>query len=104
MTPNPLPAQESEELAEIVQAVYTAGYESKGGLNGGGKQLSPREAKQALTAYVERQNLSERQRYDEIFKWLLGETGEFPHSVKGARYNWRSELRNRLAQLKSKGE
>lgn len=35
--------------------------------------------------------------HEEIFAWLLGERGEFPESVPGKRYGFRSELRKRLA-------
>jgi len=40
---------------------------------------------------------AERNEHLEIFAWLLGESGEFPESKPGARYNFRSELRKRLA-------
>lgn len=41
------------------------------------------------------------QQYDDIFSWLLGENGDFPISEKGKRYNWRSELRQRLSTLQA---
>lgn len=37
--------------------------------------------------------------YDPIFKWLLGENGDFPESEPGKRYNFRTELRKRLQLL-----
>lgn len=37
--------------------------------------------------------------YDHIFKWLLGENGDFPESEPGKRYNFRTELRKRLQLL-----
>lgn len=56
------------------------------------------QAMQAFTAAME----TERKQYDEIFKWLLGESGDFPESLPGTRYNWRPELRKRLAELVGK--
>lgn len=43
-------------------------------------------------------------KYESIFKWLLGEDGDFPESVPGHRYNWRGELRIRLAAIMGKEE
>lgn len=40
---------------------------------------------------------SEREAHLSIFRWLLGEEGEFPESLPGRRYNFRSELHQRLA-------
>lgn len=57
-------------------------------------------AKAQLVALIKLQQEALHAEYDEIFKWLLGESGDFPQSVKGARYNWRPELRNRLNKLR----
>lgn len=40
-----------------------------------------------------------REEVEPIFKWLLGESGDFPVSEKGKRYNWRAELRSKLKRL-----
>jgi hypothetical protein len=40
-----------------------------------------------------------KEKYDPIFKWLLGENGDFPESEQGKRYNFRTELRKRLQLL-----
>ncbi len=38
--------------------------------------------------------------YDPIFKWLLGENGDFPDLSEKPHYKFRTELRDRLAHLK----
>ena len=42
--------------------------------------------------------------YDDIFAWLLGERDEFPESLPGRRYGFRSELRERLNTVRASGE
>lgn len=34
--------------------------------------------------------------HDEIYTWLLGLGGDFPQSEPGKRYNWRSQLREKI--------
>lgn len=46
----------------------------------------------------------EAKKHEDIYKWLLGEAGDFPVSEPGKRYGWRIELRQRLAHLKEKGQ
>jgi hypothetical protein len=43
------------------------------------------------------------EQYNDIFMWLLGEKGDFPESIPGKRYGFRTELRAKLAALKAKG-
>lgn len=40
-----------------------------------------------------------RGEYDEIFKWLLGESGDFPNLSEKSHYSFRTELRERLSAL-----
>lgn len=49
----------------------------------------------ALTTY----GAKEREKYDEIFAWLLGEKGDFPNLAEKPHYRFRTELRARLAAL-----
>jgi len=46
-------------------------------------------------------NYTENYKYDDIFKWLLGEKGDF--KIYEPKYSWRTELRQRLHELKKKG-
>ena len=41
----------------------------------------------------------EQEKYANVFNWLLGEDGDFPPSEPGRRYNWRGELKTRLATI-----
>lgn len=44
---------------------------------------------------------AEHDAHASIFRWLLGEEGEFPESLPGRRYNFRTELRARLKSLEN---
>ena len=46
-----------------------------------------------LTEIDKQAREEEGKKYSEIFKWLLGESGDFPQSEKGKRYGFRTELR-----------
>lgn len=39
--------------------------------------------------------------YEDIFKWLLGENGEFPNVMDKPHYAFRTELRRRLTSLQT---
>lgn len=41
----------------------------------------------------------ERERYAEIFAWLLGEGGDFPDLSQKPHYSFRTELRKKLSTL-----
>jgi hypothetical protein len=43
-------------------------------------------------------------KYEPIFRWLFGEEGDFPESKPGHRYNWRKQLREKLAAIVGKDE
>ncbi len=58
--------------------------------------LSLRDEVIALREQVDRQKA--------VFQWLLGEDGDFPQSEPGHRYNWRIELRKRLAAIEGEGQ
>lgn len=58
------------------------------------------EAVQILLDWHEKDTNKQIAAYDEIFKWLLGESGDFPRSEPGKRYGFRTELRARLANLR----
>lgn len=50
-------------------------------------------------ALAERQSCEEMvEMYDEIFKWLLGEKGDFPDLSQKPHYSFRTELRAKLTQ------
>lgn len=59
---------------------------------------------QSLTRIAKATAEAEEKKYNEIFSWLLGENGDFPVSVPGNRYNFRTELRQRIADLQKKRE
>lgn len=41
-------------------------------------------------------------RYEDVFKWLFGEVGDFPDcDVSKMKYAWRSVLRNKLESLRN---
>lgn len=56
------------------------------------------QAWESATREIEKLN-SSIAKYREIFKWLLGESGEFPESIPRKRYGFRTELRKRLEAL-----
>lgn len=55
--------------------------------------------KDQIMQLIEAELTEANAKHDEIYKWLLGESGDFPLSEPGKRYNWRTELRRRLAEL-----
>lgn len=62
------------------------------------------EAARNLVKFINARDKEIDRQYDDIFKWLLGENGDFLQSEPGKRYNWRSELRKRLQALKQPKE
>jgi hypothetical protein len=51
-----------------------------------------------LAAYAAQPRSQSEDAVISIFRWLLGEEGEFPESLPGKRYGFRSELRKRLEE------
>lgn len=43
-------------------------------------------------------------KHNEIYKWLLGEAGDFPGKYIGGKYIWRKELRERIAEIEKSME
>ena len=59
----------------------------------------------ALIKDIDRQaRIDQDKKYDSISQWLLGLNGDFPSPEKGKRFNWRSELRDRLSTLNNTKE
>lgn len=48
---------------------------------------------------VEAAREAERERHSSIYKWLLGESGEFPNLAEKPHYSFRTELRKRIEAL-----
>lgn len=53
-------------------------------------------ATQAILDLIEQTCLEAEQQHIEVYLWLLGRNGGFPKSEPGKRYNWRTELRERI--------
>jgi len=59
---------------------------------------------EAIKSTKSQAKLEEMKKYDSIFKWLLGEEGDFPDLSQPPHYSFRSELRKRLSILNEQSQ
>ncbi len=60
--------------------------------------------KSFIRSVLEKSRQEQRNKYDSIFKWLLGENGDFPDLSQKPHYKFRTELREKLASLTPNSE
>jgi hypothetical protein len=58
------------------------------------------QTKQAILTHEIEMLTARDNQHQEIYDWLLGESGDFPASEPGKRYGFRTELRRKINKLK----